>query len=288
MAIVRRSLLVLLTAVVPAVAAAQSSPPADPPRFSAGYEWHRDRLRYSFDNPSSFDSEALVPHNYTQTYWSDNHWLVARARYGLGDSVFTTEFGATPLKTGRASDIDTFYNPDGDVITSGTDGAARMHAWRFAQWSHGRVGGVPLRLGYKYRRDMADFAPADVVVTRTRPPFTSRRFTTDEEYTTSQVHEVAFDVSHPLVQGARWRLVSTVSASPVVIAQLSTRLPQKYPGRVIRSIARGAAVTARVQAESVGRRWPVVVGVEWGKTVSYQASRSFDRDALELSVGLTW
>ncbi len=256
--------------------------------LAVGYEWHRDRLRYSFDSPSSFDTTFLVPHNYTQTYWADNHWLTAEGRYAVGGNVFTTEVGATASVNIRASDIDTFFNPLSDVVTSGTHGGAAMRSWRLAQWSHGRLAGMPLRLGYQYRRDSATFAPADIVVTHTNPPSTTRRFTTDEEYTTSQTHEVAIDVSTTLWTRSDWRLAGTAGVSPIVFARLTTLLPQKYPGLRIVSDARSAAFTVRLQAEHVGAGLPLTVGIAWGKSVSYEASRSFNRDALELSVGVGW
>jgi hypothetical protein len=282
---------VVLTSTLTATSASAQPPPRthdQAPSITVAYEWHRDRLRYSFDTPSSFDTAFLVPHSYTQTYRADNHWGVARARYELLDARFTSEFGVTAPVATRASDIDTFYNPDGDVITSGTDGPATMHSWRFAQRTHGHVAGIPVRVGYALRRDYADFHPADIVVTHTRPPSTSRRFTTDQEFTTSTVQELTIDASHTFRPAAQWQLVGTLSGSPVVAARIATVLPQKYPGEVIRASAFAAAFAARLQAEAVSGTVRWVASVEWGRATGYQASRSFDRDALELSVGVTW
>lgn len=44
----------------------------------SAYERTRDRFHYRFENPSSFDTSELVPHEFTQTYWGDNHWFVVR------------------------------------------------------------------------------------------------------------------------------------------------------------------------------------------------------------------
>ena len=46
--------------------------------ISFAYERTRDRFHYRFENPSSFDTPELVPHEFTQTYWGDNQWLVVR------------------------------------------------------------------------------------------------------------------------------------------------------------------------------------------------------------------
>src|SRR5947208_1435931 len=100
--------------------------------ISAGYELHRDRLRYEFENPSSFDTPFPVPHRFAQTYVADNQWFVCAARYPLFGDVMETEVGFAPGKATFASDFDTFSDPNGDVVVSGTDGAVSMHALRVA------------------------------------------------------------------------------------------------------------------------------------------------------------
>ena len=279
-----------VTAVTARVAAAQPTPAAGGESWvlEVSYEWHRDQFRYSFDNPSSFDTPFLVPHNYTQRYWADHHWAVAKARYVALGSTFTTEFGATPRQRRRASDIDTFHNPGSDVITSGTDGDADLRAWRFAQWSHGRIAGVPIRVGYRFRRDHADFHPDDVVVTHSNPASTARHFTTDQEFTTSQIQELAIETGAAWQPSAIWRVALTANASPWLAGTLTTELPQKYPGQELVSTAYAAAVGAGLQAEVSRGRATVVFGVEWGDTVSYRPSRAIERDVLAVSVGMRW
>ncbi len=61
----------------PALAAAQPEAPV----ISAGYERAYDRCHYVFENPSTFETPELVPHNFTQTYWGDNQWAFVSARY---------------------------------------------------------------------------------------------------------------------------------------------------------------------------------------------------------------
>ena len=251
----------------------------------AGYELHRDRFRYEFGNPSTFDTPFLVPHTFAQTYVADNHWLVLSARYRVGGEHLESEFALTPHVTASASDIDTFLNPGSDVVTSGTSGDARMRAWRLAHWSHGRLWGIPLRIGYRYRRDLADFLPADIIVTHSQPPSVSRRFTTDREQTLSQVHEIPIDASHLTALSSTWGLVVGASASPLIYARLTTRLPDKYPEPIVAD-ARAFGIEARVELRRLGRGWPVAFGLGRGKSWSYQTSRQFGRDALQMSVRL--
>lgn len=272
----------------PLPAGAQSAPPSgdDAVSLQAGYEWHRDRFSYSFDNPSSINTPFLVPHTYTQRYWADNHWVAAAVRYELLGSRSESSIGVTAPTTSRASDIDVFYNPDNDVVTSGTDGDARMRGWRLAHWVEGKVQGVSLRLAYRYRRDVANFLPADIVVTHSRPPSTARRLTTDREFTTSQLHEFSVETGRRLASAGRWQLTGALRGSPLIVARLTTRLPDKYPDPIV-AHARSFAVGARVEIERQGR-WPLRIGIGWEKGTGYQASRSFSRDALELSVGTFW
>lgn len=252
----------------------------------AAYEWHMDRLGYAFDTPSAIDTPFLVPHRYAQTYRLNNQWITTSARYRAAGSAMTTQFGVTPTTTARATDVDTFFNPGDDIVTSGTEGDAEVRSWRLAQWSEGELGGVTLRVGYRYRRDNADFLPADVIVTRSRPPSVSRRFTTDQEFTSSQVHEFVIDSARTFVARGGWSVTGRLAASPLLLGRLSTRLPQKYPGQTIVGQARAAAFSARVEGARTKGRVPLIVAIEWGKSASYGTSRSMSRDVFELSVGL--
>ncbi len=279
----------LIATWAPGEAGAQSEPGAMATASSASwavgaaYEWHLDRVRYEFGNSSTFDTPFLVPHTFAQTYVADNQWLVLSARYRVGGERLESEFALTPRVTASASDVDTFLNPGGDVVTSGTSGDTRARAWRVAQWSHGRLWGIPLRIGYRYRRDLADFLPADIVVTHSQPPSVSRRFTTDREQTLSQVHEIPIDASRRAALSSAWRLVVGASVSPIIFARLTTHLPDKYPEPIVAD-ARAFGIEARVELRRLGRRWPVAFGLGWGKSWSYKASQQFGRDALQISV----
>jgi hypothetical protein len=72
--------------------------------------------------------------------------------------VMQTEFAITPERQTPGSDLDTFYDPNHDVVTSGTSGDVMLRSLRFAQWSEGRVLGLPWRVGYVYRRSRKPLA----------------------------------------------------------------------------------------------------------------------------------
>lgn len=252
--------------------------------LTAGYEIHRDRLRYEFENPSNIDTPFLVRHTYAQTYIADNQWLVASARYRLWGEHLETEVGFTPEVTTWGTDFDTFYDPNDDIVVSGTAGDVRLRSQRFAEWSEGRLWGMPFRLGYTYRRDRSDFLPADVVLTHTNPPSEVRRLTLDREQTVSQVHSFPVDLARHLTLPHGWTLVSGATVSPFVLARLTTRLPDKYPGQDLVSDAMVVELEGRVQFVRAEGRWPVFLGMKYGSTVSYTASRQFRRNGAQLSV----
>jgi hypothetical protein len=274
-------------AVAPGEAQTTASPASSPSlsdaSVSVGYDVHRDHVRYEFENPSSFDTPFLVPHKFVQTYIANNQWVVATARYPFLGDMWETELGLTPTRTTFASDLDTFFNPDGDVIVAGTAGDVSMHALRFAQWSEGRLWGVPVRAGYVYRRDVADFHPADRLVTHSKPPSTSRTPINTHETTISQVHEGLIGVWREAAV-ARWLIIGGVDVSPLTTAQLTTILPEKYPGQDIRFRAKVAALAGRLQIIWQRGKWPIAVTANYGRTWSYRSSSQYSRDALQAGV----
>lgn len=274
-------------------AGAQTPGPVDaaPPggvAVSIGYEYARDRYFYEFANPSSISTPFPVPHTFRQTYTADNQWLVGSIRYEALGQWFESDFGITPETTGFGSDIDTFYNPDNDVVTSGTSGDVKLRALRFTQWSEGKIGKTALRFGYRFRQDRADYLPADVVVTHSNPPSESRRFTTDEEVTISRVQELIVDLARSVSVSGRWRMVMGGSVSPLLLARLTTRLPAKYPGSDIIADARSGGAGARVQLIREGQSVRPMLAVSWGKTWSYDPERQYSRDLLQASFRLIW
>ena len=251
--------------------------------ITAGYEVHRDRLRYEFANPSTITTTFLVPHRFAQTYAADNQWFVGSARYPLWGGTMESEFGITPNRATNASDLDTFFNPD-DTIVAGTDGAVSTHALRAAQWSDGRVWGVGLRLGYVYRRDATIFHSTERIETHTNPPSETRTPIQTHENTTSQAHEIAIGLRHDAPVSARWRLRTAVDVSPVIVARLTTILPEKYPGQHIVFQAKSAGAIARAELAWIRDPLPLLFTAALGRTWSYRDDSQFVRRSLEVGV----
>lgn len=270
---------------------AQTSNPApsdaSSPRVtvSAGYEKHRDRLRYEFENPSNFDTPFFVPHRFVQTYVGDNQWLVCAARYPVLGDFMETEFGVAPETPTVASDLDTFFDPT-EVIVSGTDGAVSMHGLRFAQWSEGRLWNLSVRVGYVYRRDVTEFHSTERIVTHSNPPSMSRTPINTHETTISRVHEVPIGVTGQRKLASRWVVVAGADVSPLTLARLTTILPEKYPGQEILFQAKVATLTTRAQLIWQRCRWPLGLTALYGRTWSYRSASQFHRDTLQVGVRL--
>src|SRR4051794_2300801 len=101
---------VMWLAAVAAPAATQS--------LQVTYEHEFGAYRYRFENPSTFDTPQLVPHFFEQKYDTNNDWLVGRASYGTRLRA-TSEAAIARSAMRSATDFDTFFDPSGDVITSG-------------------------------------------------------------------------------------------------------------------------------------------------------------------------
>jgi hypothetical protein len=283
-------LIVLVTAIAAAgsgVAGAQTATIAPPSgvELRAGYEARREHLRYTFDNPSNIDTDFPVPHSFTQRYVASNHWLTASARYQFRHDVMQTEFAVTPERQTAGSDLDTFHDPNNDVVISGTNGEVLMRSLRLAHWSEGRLFGWPWRVGYSFRRDRAQFLPADRIVTHTNPPSELRSPTLGHETTISQVHEIAIDASRPASLSAAWRFIATAEVSPLIFARLVTRLPDKYPGQDIIFDAKSFGVGAGLQLVHE-QRFPLTISLQYRQAWGYRAARQYRRDSVLASVGL--
>jgi hypothetical protein len=209
-----------------------------------------ESLRYRFENPSSFDTAELVPHFFEQTYGTSNVWAGLRARYQLFRIAAESSVEVTPQVTGRADDLDTFFQPDGNVIVSGTVGNASLRGWNVAQrLVVGRTRIIEYGVGYGYRRDTARYHDGTRITRTTVPQFELRETVTTREFVTSQVHEAKWFV--------RWapersRLSLFVEAAPFAVGRLAIELPDKYPGRLLVFSSR----TAMLRAE-VTRNWTI-------------------------------
>lgn len=251
---------------------------------TTGYEIHRDHQRYTFENPSNIDTDFVVPHSFTQTYVANNQWLVVSVGWPLGGDRMETEFAFTPERQTLGWDLDTFYNPNNDVVVSGTAGEVLMKSLRFAHWSEARLWGLPWRMGYSYRRDRAQFLPTDRILTHTSPPSELRSPTFGHETTYSQVHEIPIEVSKPKRLTPAWSMLVAADVSPLVWARLTTILPDKYPGQDIVFDAKVIGAGGRLQLVRDKGRWPIVLAMHYGRTWSYASARQFSRDSLQGSV----
>lgn len=245
---------------------------------AAGVE--RLTYRYRFDNASSFDTPFLVPHFFEQRYRRSAPRLALRARYRLLAHTMRTGLSFTPESDAFGSDFDTFFQPGGDIATSGTAGNVRLASVRLDH----AIGvfarnDVEIAVVLGWQRDRADFLPADRVVSHTQPPSETREFITDRERTVSQTFEVGAEGVVRTGVGKSWRVEAVARLHPAVRARLLVQLPDKYPGRDIVFTAAAWGGSGRV---SLTRRFGRVdagawISVEQGG--SYRRGAEFDRNA---------
>jgi hypothetical protein len=254
---------------------------------TAGVETTRDRFHYRFENPSSFGTAELVPHEFTQTYWADNRWLVVRARFGPSQHLFEGEFAVTPSRTTRGDDYDTFFQPTGDIAVTGTTGDVAMRSWRARQTiGLGRGAGLDWNIGYEFRHDRSVFGPGLKTITHTQPASLESSIISTRETTVSAVYGLVIGLDKRWNAG-NWSGALGIEASPAARARLTTLLPDKYPGQAIVFAALVAGVDPSVTL-SYGRHWPVSLTAGYFRTFSYTHSSQFVRDSARLEVGMGW
>jgi hypothetical protein len=261
-----------------------------PPRFTIATERRVERVRYHFDNPSNFDTVELVPHFYEQKYDADNLWMLLTAEYRFLGGRARTQAGLTPRVTTQGSDIDSFFQTSGDVVTSGTDGQVRLNAFsidqRFRVAYIGRVTAPQWKVDVvmAYRRAHASFLPADIIVTHSLPASTTATFTTDRESTVSRMLQSGVAIEREWWLPGDWSARLESDAMPITRARLTTSLPDKYDYDVV-SDAWAFGATARLTFE---RRWsaPLVTGVtiSSGGAWGYRGSANFQDRLFGVSV----
>jgi hypothetical protein len=227
----------LFTAWLAATVLAQSTPAWT---ASVSVEPTRESLQYRFDNPSSFDTTALVPHFFEQTYDTSNVWIGGRLTYPLLGHAAETRVAATPSSTRSADDFDTFFQPDGNIVRSGTTGNATIRSLQVLERiAANRVRGVDVGVSLGYRRDTARYHDGIGIVRTTSPPTEVRRLVTTREFVTSQLFEAG-------VFGSRSsaRFSGIVDVIAVGAGRLAVQLPDKYPGRTIVAVGRYSSATA--------------------------------------------
>jgi hypothetical protein len=258
-------------------------------QVSIGVEAQRDRFTYHFDNPSSVDTPFPVPHFFEQRYVADNVWLVGAARY-LAGVRWETSGGITPLRTSTGDDYDTFFDPDGTVIVSGTTGGISIRSLRLSQRAElGRLGPVRLVAGYRLRIDRSDFQLGHKTVTRNGALVGATDVTT-RETTSSQMHEalVGGVLARELADG--WTLSLDGEAAPTAVGRLLVQLPDKYPGQDLVFLATVAAVSGRGTLARRVDRWTIEISVDAGHTWSFKSDAALTRDLLGagVRVGRVW
>jgi hypothetical protein len=259
---------------------------SDAPKISVGMEIERDRLMYHFTNPSAFDSATLVPHFFEQRYETANAWMLADARYVRAIRWRTTA-GITLPHTATGDDYDTFFNPDGSVIVSGTTGDVRMQSFRVAQLGDlVRIGALRVSAGYRFRLDRADFGIGHKTVARDAAVVEAFDVGT-REMTSSQMHEFLAAASASHTAGPRWSVRLDADASPATLARLLVQLPDKYPGQDLVFLARAATARAQIGAIRAGR-WPFELGLMVSHAWGYGETDSISRStvAVRVAVGL--
>jgi hypothetical protein len=267
-------------------AAAQSADSG--PQLLFGVETRRDRFSYHFTNPSSFDTSALVPHFFEQRYVADNRWAEATLRY-LAHVRWETFVGVTPRRAGTGDDYDTFFQPDGSVVVSGTTGGLSIRSFEVSQRAEvGRAGPIRLFAGYLFRLDRSDFGLGHKTVTRNGGLVEAMDVTT-REMTSSQIHEILFGATASRDFGSQWHLSIGGELAPTTLGRLLVQLPDKYPGQDLVFVAKVLAGGARLAVTRSGR-WPIELSVEGGHTWRYRSSDWMSRDSIgaRFAVGRSW
>lgn len=268
-----------------AQAAVQPATPPASPSFALAVDSRVERYAYHFDNDSRFDTASLVPHFFEQRYHTGHTGLTFTAGYLLFGALATTECGVTPRAATSGSDFDTFFQPSGDVVTSGTDGGVLLQSFSVRQrftvsahphWSAG--------LALAYRRSRADFSPSDIVVTHTLPPSTSRTFTTARETTWSYIFETGAFVETTRPIGARWVVTAAATATPATRARLVTALPDTYPGQNVAFEALAFGAEGRVAFERRWSRWRGGIALSVSGTRGYRRTASYEQQAVSVAV----
>lgn len=268
----------------PSLAFAQGTAPA---AFSAGVEQRRLTYEYRFENDSTFDTAELVPHFFVQHYEGDQTWLTLAASYPLAGAHATTWAGYAPERVAFGSDFDTFFQPDGDIATSGTAGDVRLRAFSLRQeFSRTLRAHWTLGAEFAYTNRRADYLPADRVVTHTRPPSETREFITTREVTTSHEFEVGATLERRWEISQAWDIAVRGVAWPAIRGRLVTVLPDKYPGRDI--VFEAAAFGGRASAELAGRRgglrWSLLASA--GGVAPYRQGARFRRSEFAIGVNV--
>jgi len=256
-------------------------------QIQIGVEAQRDRFTYHFENPSSANTEFLVPHFFEQSYKADNIWLVGRADYAAAGVKWTTSGGFAPSRDSSATDFDTFFNPDGTVIVSGTTGGASIGSWRVGQRAEiARRPSLGVFTGYRLRVDRSDFQVGHKTVTVNGVLVDALDVTT-RETTSSQLHEFLAGVTIPLPVGSRWALTIDAEAAPIALGRLAVQLPDKYPGQNLAFLSKLGTATGQLRLARHAGGWGFALVADGSWSWSYGSANTLDRHVAGLGFLVT-
>lgn len=257
--------------------------------LSAGVAPRAEQFRYRFEHPSTFDTPALVPHFFEQRYDVIPLWFSAEARYAIGGRRASTRASFSLKRQTRGSDIDTFLQPSGDIVTSGTDGDVDLQSFAVSQYLPlATVRGWLVDSGLHYRHDRAEFAPDDRIVTHTQPASVTRTFITDRETTVSRVIAVGVGASRERRLQAGWLVRMRAEIQPLVQGRLLIQLPDKYPGVDLVYNAVSVGGDARWDVERQLRHWHVRLSINVSGARGYRRSSSYSVRSASVSVLAGW
>ena len=264
------------------------APPVQPQAksWSVGLtsELSRESWRFHFDNPSTYDTEELVPHFFEQTYDLDSVWLGARMAHPAGSYRGELAVLLTPQRTRRADDFDTFFQPDGNVVVTGTTGGASVRSWRIAERLQlGRWRGTDFTFEYAYHRHRARYHDGDGITTTTLPPSITHRLVTTRETTISELHELKWSVARER-RAAGGTFDGAIGVVPVTFGRLTVDLPDKYPGRLLVFQSRVGAIDGRLGYNVIRPRLSWRIGVRAGSTFGWRSRALLDARAVALTL----
>jgi len=228
-----------------------------------------------------------VPHFFEQTYDADNVWLIARVRYPVGGHLWETFGGVTTGRDSTGDDYDTFFNPDGTTIVSGTTGGISIRSWRIGQRAEiARRGSAAIFAGYRLRVDRSDFQLGHKTVRRNGILVEAVDVTT-REFTSSQLHEVLTGLTVALPLGRAWGLSIDTEIAPIAAARLLVQLPDKYPGQDLIFLAKIGTSTSHFTLARRSDRWGVAFVIDAGRTWSYRKTARLERRTAGFGIVIT-
>jgi hypothetical protein len=241
---------------------------------------------FHFENPSSYDTVELVPHFFEQAYDTDNVWLGGRLMHPAWSHRGVLTLAFTPRRTRRADDFDTFFQPDGNVVVTGTTGGASVRSWRIGErLTVARARAASLEFEYRYRRHQVWFHEGDGITTTTRPPSVSHRLVTTRESTVLELFQAAWSV-HTGRRAAGGSFDATLDGTPLGLGRLTVDLPDKYPGRRLAFNARIGALGGRVTYTRRRAGWTWMLGIGAGRTFSWTERGRLDARVISIELGV--